>query len=48
MLEKVINVDLIRNPYNWVVVFLMVASFALAWSMLDPLQTMTAPQGEPV
>ena len=46
MLGKVINFELIRNPYNWVVIFLMVAIAAFVWGMVDPLKT-TDPQGEP-
>lgn len=46
MLAKVINLDLIRNPLNWVIVFLMVAVAAFVWGMVDPLQT-SATQGEP-
>ena len=41
-----INWELIRNPYNWIVVYLMVAIAALAFAMLDPLKTTTA-QGSP-
>jgi len=41
-----INWELIRNPYNWIVVYLMVAIAALAFAMLDPLKT-TAAQGSP-
>lgn len=44
---QLINWELARNPYNWVVVFLMVAIFAVAWAQIDPLLT-TAAQGEPV
>jgi hypothetical protein len=46
MLAKVINLDLIGNPYNWFVIFFMVAIAAFVWGMVDPLKS-TAPQGEP-
>lgn len=43
---RLLNFDLLRNPYNWIVVWLMVAVAALAFAMLDPLQT-DAAQGSP-
>lgn len=45
MLGRVVNLELIRNPYNWVVVFLMVAIAAFLWGLVDPLKA-TAAQGD--
>lgn len=46
MLGKVLNLNLIANPLNWAIVFLMVAIAAFLWGMVDPLNS-TATQGEP-
>jgi len=46
-MPKLINWELARNPYNWIIVFLMVGIFAFAWGLLDPLKV-DATQGSPV
>lgn len=47
-MPKLINWELIANPYNWIVVTLMVAIFAYAWGMIDPLNVdRTRTQGSP-
>jgi hypothetical protein len=47
-MPKLINSELIGNPWNWVVILLMVAIFAHAWGMLDPLKTQdNSMQGSP-
>ena len=38
-LPKILNWDLIANPYNWVVIFLMLAIASFAWGIIDPLNT---------
>lgn len=38
-MPKLINWELISNPYNWIVVTLMVVIFAFAWGLIDPLKT---------
>lgn len=43
---RLLNFDLLRNPYNWVIVWLMVAVFAFAVAVLDPLNV-SATQGSP-
>ncbi len=45
-MPKLINWTLAANPFNWVIMFLMVAVFAAAWGILDPLKT-NASQGSP-
>jgi hypothetical protein len=35
-MDKVFNLDLMRHPGNWVIVFLMAASAALAVKILYP------------
>lgn len=37
-LSKLINWELISNPYNWVVIFLMLAVAGFAWGIVDPLR----------
>jgi hypothetical protein len=34
---RLINWDIARNPYNWIVVALMVAIPVIAFTMFDPL-----------
>ncbi len=34
---KLINWELASNPFNWVVLFLMVAIAVFAWGIVDPL-----------
>jgi hypothetical protein len=46
-LDRLINLGLIANPYNWIVVFLMVAIASAAWTLIDPLKIQQA-QGSPV
>lgn len=41
-----VNWQLLRNPYNWIVIWLMIAIAALAVSVLDPLGA-TSTQGSP-
>jgi hypothetical protein len=43
---QLINWELIRNPYNWIVVYVVLAFAVFAWSLLDPLNV-NAPQGSP-
>lgn len=45
-MPKFINWELAKNPYNWIVVILMVSIFAFAWGLVDPLKV-AAPQGSP-
>lgn len=35
---KLINWDLISNPYNWIVIFLMITIASFAWGIVDPLK----------
>lgn len=37
-LSDFINVELIANPYNWIVIFLMLAIASFAWGIVDPLK----------
>lgn len=46
-MPKLINWELASNPYNWIIVFLMVAIFAFAWGLVDPLKSPEV-QGSPV
>lgn len=36
-MPRLINWELIRNPLNWVVVYLMVAFAIVALALIDPL-----------
>lgn len=44
---KIVNMELLSNPMNWVVVYLMVAIAALAWGLVDPLNVNNNSQGSP-
>lgn len=36
-MPALINWKLIANPYNWIVIFLMLAIASFAWGIVDPL-----------
>lgn len=42
---QVLNLDLIRNPYNWIIIMMMVMIAAFVWGLVDPLKTLQ-PQGD--
>lgn len=46
-MPRLINWELIGNPYNWVVIFFMVAIACVAWGIVDPLKVNAAAQGSP-
>ena len=35
---RLINWELAKNPANWIIVFLMLAFFVLAMSLINPLK----------
>jgi hypothetical protein len=45
MLGRLVNLELLANPYNWIVVYLMVAIGAMVFALIDPLKSAT-PQGD--
>jgi hypothetical protein len=45
-MPKLINWELIKNPYNWIIVYLMVTIFAFGWGLVDPLKVNDT-QGSP-
>jgi hypothetical protein len=38
MLDKIVNIDLLRNPWNWIIVYLMVIFAVFLFTLVDPLQ----------
>lgn len=40
-MSQLITWELLKNPFNWIVVWLMVAFFVFAMTLLDPLNTET-------
>lgn len=37
-MDRFLNLDLLRNPLNWVIVWSMVGFGVLLYAMLDPLK----------
>ena len=46
-MPKLINWELISNPYNWIVIFLMLTIASFAWGLVDPLKVDNNRQGSP-
>lgn len=46
-MPKLINWQLASNPYNWIVILLMVTIAAFAWGLIDPLRAKPTMQGSP-
>lgn len=46
---RLLNLELMKHPANWIVIPLMVAIAAYAWSLVDPLKTRSSnySQGSP-
>lgn len=41
--DRVLNFDMLRNPYNWIVVILMIAFALLALTYLQPFMGFVIP-----
>lgn len=44
-MDRIVNLELLRNPYNWIIVILMIAFALMALTYLQPYLGFDIPAG---